>query len=76
MSKISKERIIRGGRRSPRVVHVATKATPEFDALLRQQAHQEGYSLAEMLEKYQEAYQELKSLKQKSKKEKPQEPEK
>ena len=73
MSRISKERIIRGGRRSPRVVHLATKATPEFDALLRQQAHQEGYSLAEMLEKYQEAYQELKLSKQKTKKEKKEE---
>jgi len=73
MSKSLKERIIRGSRRSPRVVFFATKTTPEFDALLRQQAHQEGYSLAEMLEKYQEAYQELKLLKQKSKKEKKEE---
>jgi hypothetical protein len=68
MSKSLKERIIRGSRRSPRVIFLATKVTPEFDALLRQQAHQERYTLAEMLEKYQESYQELKLLKQKSKK--------
>jgi hypothetical protein len=73
MVRSLKERIIRGSRRSPRVVFFATKTTPEFDALLRQQAHQEGYSLAEMLEKYQEAYQELKLSKQKAKKEKKEE---
>lgn len=59
----TKERIIRGSRRSPRVVYFATKVTPEFDALLRQEAHKEGYSLAEMLEKYQEVYEEKKATK-------------
>jgi hypothetical protein len=72
MSKISKERIIKGGRRSPRVVHLATKVTPEFDALLRQEAHKEGYSLAEMLEKYQEIYEKEKKTK-KTKREREQE---
>jgi len=56
MSKASRERIIRGSRRSPRVVHFATKVTPEFDAVIRQSAHQEGITLAEMLEHYQLAY--------------------
>jgi hypothetical protein len=56
MSKASKEKIIKGSRRSPRVVHFATKVTPEFDALIRQEAHHMGAMMAEMLEKYQEAY--------------------
>lgn len=51
-----KNRIIQGGRRSNRTVFFATKVTPEFDAILRQQAHAESYSLAEMLEIYQEAF--------------------
>jgi len=63
MARNTKERIIRGSRRSPRVVYFATKVTPEFDALLRQEAHKEGYSLAEMLEKYQEVYEEKKGIK-------------
>jgi hypothetical protein len=40
------------------VVHFATKVTPEFDAMIRQSAHQEGITLAEMLEHYQLAYEE------------------
>ena len=58
MSKASREKIIRGSRRSPRVVHFATKVTPEFDAMIRQSAHQEGTTLAEMLEHYQLVYKE------------------
>ena len=60
------ERIIRGSRRSPRVVHFATKVTPEFDAVIRQSAHQEGITLAEMLEHYQLAYQEKRNKLKKS----------
>jgi len=70
MVKSIKERVIRGSRRSPRVVFFATKVTPEFDALLRQEAHKEGYSLAEMLEKYQEVYEERKLIKKQKKQEK------
>lgn len=73
MVRSSKERIIRGSRRSPRVVFFATKTTPEFDALLRQEAHKEGYSLAEMLEKYQEAYEERKRTKKQRQEKEPSE---
>ncbi|KLL04068.1 MAG: hypothetical protein MRERV_28c019 [Mycoplasmataceae bacterium RV_VA103A] len=46
----------KGMRRSQRIIHFATKVTPEFDNLIRQQAEKEGLMLVEMLEKYQQAY--------------------
>jgi uncharacterized protein YqfB (UPF0267 family) len=48
--------IRRGLRRSQRTVSFATKVTPEFDNLIREQAEQENCLLTEMLEKYQEFY--------------------
>lgn len=48
----------KGMRRSQRIIHFATKVTPEFDNLIRQQAEKESLMLVEMLEKYQQAYEE------------------
>jgi hypothetical protein len=47
----------KGMRRSQRIIHFATKVTPEFDNFIRQQAEKEGLLLVEMLEKYQTVYQ-------------------
>ncbi|KLL03594.1 MAG: hypothetical protein MRECE_12c004 [Mycoplasmataceae bacterium CE_OT135] len=46
----------KGMRRSQRIIHFATKVTPEFDQLIREQAEKEGLLIVEMLEKYQQAY--------------------
>ncbi|MEG7979168.1 MAG: hypothetical protein NY202_04690 [Mollicutes bacterium UO1] len=52
----NKSLIARTMRRSPRIIHFATKVTPEFDNTIRQQAEKESLLLVEMLEKYQQAY--------------------
>lgn len=56
MSRILKKEIIKGQRRSPRTVNLATKVTPSFDEILRQHAYKATISLGEMLEKYQHVY--------------------
>lgn len=65
-----KSLIARTMRRSPRIIHFATKVTPEFDNTIRQQAEKEGLLLVEMLEKYQQAYEEKQMQEKLAKKQK------
>lgn len=61
MRKDLEEKILRGNRRSPRTVQLTVKITPEFDETIRKDAYKEGaIPLAEMLEKYQKTYHDLK----------------
>lgn len=50
----------RGMRRSERIIHFATKVTPEFDNIIRKESQERGLYIAEILEEYQQAHLEKK----------------
>lgn len=50
------ERTTHGWRRSNRTIHFSTKVTPEFDEKIREQARKGRYTIAEVLELYQKAF--------------------